>query len=115
MMNNITSYKFEELLRPIYAEVNNINEIKDDNYNNTNADILNSGENLFNLIVEIISKEKEKVIINPDVLDPNDQLLNLLEKIRQISSIEEEQKLSKDLYAELIKYFKQHSDVYNYR
>lgn len=109
----ITSYKFEKLLRPIYAKVSNINETGNDSYNQTNADILNSGENLFNLIVEIILKEKENLKINPDVLDPNDSLVNLLKKIRTINSIEENQKLSAKLYEELIKYFEKHKDVYN--
>ncbi|MFT8539845.1 MAG: hypothetical protein ABF711_02545 [Leuconostoc mesenteroides] len=104
----IESYKFEELLRPIYATLIKKEVTSDEVYNKTNADVLNSGENLFYTVQEIIDIKKT-LVSNPDVYNVSTELENLLVNTLKFKDGLPDQKLLSDLYNQLKEYFEKNN------
>lgn len=104
----INSYSFEKLLRSVYATLARFNETSDKVYNQLNADVLNSGENLFNATYTIIDIKKS-LVLNPDVFNVNSSLEDLLVKTSKFKDGLPDQKLLSDLYTQLDEYFKKYN------
>lgn len=99
----LTSFDFEELLQPVYAKVTGYGETSDEIYNKTNADVLNTGENLVNAIYEMIAIQKSQTL-NPDFFDVDKTLMNLLEETRGFDNGLPGEKLLLELYKSLGEY-----------
>ena len=104
----IESYKFEELLAPIYADLIKEEMTSNEVYNKTNADVLNSGENLFYTVQEIIDIKKTQVV-NPDVYNASKKLENLLVETLKFKDGLPDQKILSDLYNQLKEYFEKNN------
>ena len=112
-MENYNS-AFEELLRPRYAEVTNKLETQNFVYEATNEDVLGLGDNVSDLVYEIINGYKSQVT-NPDDFNPNKNLEKLLLKVKGINLVDpnvDETNILENLYRELYEYFNNHQKLF---